>query len=140
LCEDADSGDTTLIVSSSSLSNSECVVGNVAPLHEVFEELRSGAGGTLDIFIYNRVTREGEFLRYNDGGLNVSGYYLSGGAVSIDYERLNTSLYVIEEYAFQLDTDTDTLQVSINGEDEVLRAVAFSVTGFQVRAEMSDGA
>jgi prepilin-type N-terminal cleavage/methylation domain-containing protein len=139
LCSNAAIGATAIAVSSGSLSNSECVVANVTPLLAVFESLRSDAGGTLRMYMYDSTTKNGEYISYT-GYTTVSGQYLlSISGITQPFTQLNTALYVIEEYQFQLDSADAQLDLYIDGYSAAPRPVAFDVTNFQVTLDMQDG-
>lgn len=138
LCTTVGSGATQIFVSSESLSNSQCVPGNVEPLHEVFEEWRSDNDGSIAIFIFDRSTNSGQFIEHTGGGSSSGQFYLTVSGLTDTYSALASSIYLLEEYAFELNADDKVLDVYIDG-DETERAVAFQVSDFEVKLEMDDG-
>ncbi|MCB0338856.1 MAG: prepilin-type N-terminal cleavage/methylation domain-containing protein [Bdellovibrionales bacterium] len=139
LCTAASSGTQSLYVSSSSNSNSACIASNVEPLYDVFDELRVDNGNSLRIFIYDRSAQVGEFLNFTTGGQSGGEYYLFTNSISRDYPALQTSIYAIEEYSFELDSENETLQLFIDGDITSPQAVAFSISDFSVELTMDDG-
>lgn len=139
LCTASTTGDTELIVSSGSISESACYVNNVASSYDVFEARRvSDSDGSIRLFVYDRIAKVGEFVDFTASTLNGSEYTLTVSATTHDYARLDTSLYVVEELSFYHDSTENTLFVDFDGVSDS-RAVAFNVSDFQVSLEMEDG-
>ncbi len=138
LCADANSGATVISVSSTTLTNSDCVAANVAPLFSVFEGLRTSEGGKLRVYIYDKGQKLGEFVDYSNGALTSGLYKLTLSALSRKYFKLTTSIYVIEEYKFSLDSTNKRFVLNIDGHTEEPRPVAFDVVDFQASLDMDD--
>ncbi|MBX7138200.1 MAG: prepilin-type N-terminal cleavage/methylation domain-containing protein [Oligoflexia bacterium] len=138
LCTTIAAGASTLAVSSASTANAECVPANVAPLYTVFEGLRNSNGGSMRVFIYDRSTRTGEFVDYSLGTFAGGQYSITISAAQHAYTQLNTGVYIVEEYAFEVDAAQKTLNLYIDDQRDTPQAVAFGVTNFQVSLEMSD--
>lgn len=136
LCAAATAGDTALTVSSTTLTDPECVTGNVNLLFNAFESSRSG--DEIRLYVYNRISGVGEFVDYTGGEMLLGEYTLSVSALSSDYSALTTNVYFIEEYAFAHNPGEQTLELHINGDIETPHPVAFSVSDFLVGIEMSD--
>jgi prepilin-type N-terminal cleavage/methylation domain-containing protein len=140
LCEDAVGGATQLFVSSASVVNAECIPANAAPLHTIFMTELAAATETPTIYVYDKVARVGEFVRFVSGGIDGSGQYnFTTDATSRAYSKVNTALYIIEEYRFSVDDADDRLELTINDDAETRRPVAFDITNFQVQLDMEDG-
>jgi prepilin-type N-terminal cleavage/methylation domain-containing protein len=139
VCTAIHAGDTTLHVSSSSVTNPECLAANVGTLHSVFENYRTSNNNSVRAYIFNRITGHGEFVDYTGGGASGGEYYINVSALSAAYDALTTNIYLIEEYNFSQNSSENTLDLVINGKDDESQTVAFSVTDFQAYAKMSDG-
>ena len=139
LCADAASSTTTLFVSSADGLNSECVFSNVTPLYTIFNNLRDDEGGSLRLYIYDKVAHLGEYVNFTAGSSITGQYQLSTSALTRAYPRLNTSIYLIEEYQFSFDSAERELVLLRDGDDEVPRPVAFDITQFAVSIEVEDG-
>lgn len=140
LCQAVSSGATQVKVSLSDLSNSACVNANVQVSHASFEDVRTEDGGTSSVFLYDTSSESGEFLDYSGGGYSGNQYYLDIEATSQAFSAFTTSIYLLEEFQFQLDPDEEIFQLIINEDDESILSVAFDVTDFRAQLEMSDGA
>lgn len=139
LCSDASAGSTTLNISNSGLANAECVPANVAPLYTVFNNLRAAdSNHVLRVYIYDKNQKLGEFINFTSGDSSSGQYILSTSPLSYAYTRLNTSIYVIEEYQFQFDTVNKQLVLYQDGYTDEPKPVAFDITDFQVLIEMED--
>lgn len=139
LCASASASSTTLQVSSASLSNSACVASNVAPVYQVFESVRAEEGGRLRVFIYDSSARQGEFLDYTGSSINSGQYRLSVSRTNRAYPQLTSSVYVIEEYKFSVNTADKKFVLEVDGYTASPQPVAFDVTNFQVNLRMEDG-
>jgi len=138
LCQDVSTGATSLPVSRNDNSVSQCVNANVLSSYNAFEAVRTEDGGISRIFIFDLTTREGEFLDYTEESSFGNVYSLSTSAVTADYSALNTAIYVLEEYLFEVDTANNFLTLEFEGNAAVQNTVAFDVTDFQVLLTMDD--
>ncbi len=139
LCGDTASGSTQLFVSSASLSNTECVPANVAPVFTIFTGQVESSEGTPRVFIYDKSVKAGEFVDYEGNGTDNGQYFLTLGSTTRAYTQLNTSIYLIEEYQFTQNAVSNRLELTVN-QDGSARPVAFDVTDFQVQFTLQDGA
>ncbi len=139
LCASSSIGATSLAISSASLANAECVAANALQLRNVFEGLRTNNDGSLRIYIYDKSSKQGEFLTYTSSPVSGGQYSLVVNATSRAYTQLTTSIYVLEEYQFALDAADQKLNLIIDGYTDTPRPVAFDVTDFQVLFTMDDG-
>jgi len=139
LCADAAAGTNVLQVSSASLSNGECIPANVGPVFTIFTGQLEASSGALRVFLFDNVTKQGEFAEYMSGTLSSGQYSLSVGTLSRSYPQISTSIYVLEEYQFTRDAAADRLELTVNGAPESLAPVAFGVTDFQVTFDLQDG-
>ncbi|MCI5065036.1 hypothetical protein MRY87_04860, partial [bacterium] len=106
--------------------------------YDAFEAIRTADGGTTRIFLFDLTTRQGEFVDYTEESLFANVYSLTTSAVSADYTALNTAIYLLEEFLFEVDTANNLLTIEFEGETAVQHTVAFDVTDFQVNLVMDD--
>lgn len=138
LCKDALVGDTKVFVSNQTSSALECLPTNIASGLAAWVANRSAHDGKVRIYIYNRVAKQGEFLDYTHEGQNAGDDYLDISALKFFYPASSTALYVLEEYSFQLNPETQTLQLNQDGRTDGPADVAYNVTQFQVKLRMQD--
>lgn len=137
VCETLNAGATAVSVSSTTATDAKCIYANVTSLYDAFNTELTSQNGNAKIFIYNSLTKAGEFVDYT-GGSTASAYSLNISAPTQTYEPLSTYLYFIEEYAFSLDEESKTLNLYRNGETDVPEAVAFSISAFNISLELHD--
>ncbi|MCB0329669.1 MAG: hypothetical protein KDD70_08395, partial [Bdellovibrionales bacterium] len=138
LCQDVSIGATTLPVSRNDYSVSGCVNANVLNSYNAFEAVRMEDGGATRVFVFDLTTREGEFLDYTEESSFGNVYSLSTSAVTSNYSALNTAVYLLEEYLFEVDTSSNVLTLEFEGNSAQQNTVAFDVTNFQVVLTMDD--
>lgn len=140
LCVEAHAGTTTLEVSSAAVGTGDCTASNVMHVHRVFEEFREqDPDSEVRAYIYNRISGQGEFVDYTDGGESGDEYYLTTSALKNDYDARTTYIYLLEEYRFERDLIEDVFVLTINGRTEEPQTVAFAVTDIEIALRMSDG-
>ena len=132
LCVNASASSTGLYISASGLSNSGCVAANVAPLYQVYRNIRLDEGGSMRVYIYNSSANVGEFLTYSGDSTPSGQYLLSTTSTSRAYPRLTTAIYFIEEFEFTLDSAEQKLILRENQDQNKRKPVAFDITNFQV--------
>lgn len=135
LCLPVEAGVGTLYVSDVTSSAVACTPANVVPSMAVWSNYRVLAGGATRLFVYNRGSKEGEFLDYTGDGVVTTGaltgdHYLTVNPVQHDYPISTTNIYILEEYSFTLDPDSKTLRVSLDGVSDEPRDVAYHVDDF----------
>jgi prepilin-type N-terminal cleavage/methylation domain-containing protein len=138
LCDATFIGRTALEVSDAALGESECMPSNVSQLYNVFEAFRTDAGGSKEVFIYNRIAEQGEFITYSAGESVTGEFVLTVSPLEADYPALTTNIYLLEEYEFSVDTLNKTLNLVVDGDSDTSQTVAFSITDFQVEIELAD--
>jgi hypothetical protein len=136
LCNDASDGDVRLYVSSTASAEPECLAGNVATTLGLWEAERNGE--TVRAYIYDRVTKVGEWVDYSGIGTSSGDDYISNTALENDYVAMQTNVYFLEEYRFELESGTQTLNVFVDGVYDEPRPVAFSVSDFRVEVLLED--
>ncbi|MFN8391225.1 MAG: hypothetical protein U0136_13115 [Bdellovibrionota bacterium] len=131
----------TIIVSDPTSTTPECLPSNVAPGIQAWHtERMKQQGATLRVFVYDRVGKIGEFLEFNGEGQAPDGSdYLLVSQPAASYPARSSSVYVIEEFSFALDSATDTLKLTINGLTDSPEDVAYRISAFQARIHMQDG-
>ena len=138
VCNDIIAGATLAEVSDDSRPNSVCKNVNASRLFDNFEAQRLEDGGTTRIFLYNQVSNTGEFVEFSDTDLNTNIKMLISAPVN-SYPAISSSIYLIEEFRFSLETITETLELYINGDLSTPAPVAFDTNQLSVRVEMQDG-
>lgn len=137
VCESIGPGETSLDLSDNSSANPECLPGNAINVINRVESYRDGE--SIRIYLYNRVSREGEFLDFTRVESAGGEYRATVSAVQSAYANGSAALYVIEEFRFELNATADSLQLTVDGVSDQPRAVAFSVVGFDVAIQRNDG-
>lgn len=132
-------GATTLELSSGDLSDSACYVNNVESAYDIFAAiLAADDDSSVRVYIYDRVSALGEFLDLTAMGRNGDVFRLTVSPTTNLYDRLNTSVYLIEELFFRHVADEETLVVDFDGITDDTRAVAFNISGFELSLTMED--
>ena len=117
---------------------SGCIYSDNTHNFDTWEQYRIDEGPTIDAFIFNSGSKDGEFFEYDgeiDDGLSYAISRGSGGWQN-DYDETATALYVLEEWAFDL--QNETLRLTVNQDGTPLN-VATGITDLQVVAVMQDG-
>ena len=120
------------------LVRTECLPVNVAPSLTAWQTNRSANNGIVTIYIYDRVSKTGEFVDYVGDGSSGGNNYLAISRATQAYPANSTSAYVIEQYAFNLDLPSKTLQLKVNGSNTT-KDVAYNISQFLVSVTMQDG-
>jgi len=138
LCHDRHPGATELPVTSSHDwdRDKECVPGNSENIRNDFIDMRTDNGGTLKIFIIDKITLESEFLDYTGERFHYKQDRLITSPITKSYDKKDANFYIIEEWAYELDQSTNTLMLFKNGDTANGEALVFGVTDFQVKIEM----
>ncbi len=140
LCQDVSEGDTRVFVSIAGASEPECIASNVLSAHQEFANFRNASDDTVRIFLYNRVDKTGEFVDFEgEGDIGGTDYYLDVSSIPDDYVAETTSIYMLEEFMFEVEKGEETLFLYVDRDFDEPQAVAFSVTEFQVSLQMQDG-
>lgn len=138
LCANAAAGATSLQVSLAATANTSCIVSNVTASYNAFSALRTSLGGTTQAYLYNSTTNVGEFVNYTANTTSGGQYYLTINGLGAAFTAIATSIYLIEEYSFELDAANTTYNVYINDDRTTPNAVAFSINSFSVLFDMND--
>jgi prepilin-type N-terminal cleavage/methylation domain-containing protein len=149
ICKAIVAGNTKIYVSSSATGSisPDCLHTNIVASNTVgaWSAYRATQGGSLWVYLYDRVGKTGEFVNYlNEGTQADPTYgdtidYLQTSAVAHAYPTISTSVYVIEEALFKLDATSKTLQLFWNGDTTISDDVAYNITQFQASIGMQDG-
>lgn len=137
LCSPLSTSDMQIVVSVNSASTAECASSNVTTAFNLWSSYRNSEGGSIRIYVYNSISKTGEFLDYTDEGDALGEYYLSTSALQNSYPTAKTKIYIIEEFAFERDTidNVFTLRIS-EGEPQT---ISFDISQFEIFLEMEDG-
>ncbi len=139
LCSDAYAGQNALYVSDDTVGEPQCLKSQVTYLYNTFENFRTSKGGTVSIYIYNIVEKRGEFVTYSSANSDDK-YELTISPLENDYPAMGTSIYMLEEFSFQVDTDDKVLTLTINEDPNFTeQSVAFSINALQVAIYLKDG-
>lgn len=89
-------------------------------------------------YIYDSTGHHGEFFTYINEQDNGNSYYIvrTTGTWSYTYPTASTSIYILEQWQFQL--NTNNLQLVQNNDNANPLDVSFGITNFQVRVKMQD--
>ena len=143
VCEAAAAGDTRIFISTTTTPSPACVYANVTGMYNAYSAEKTAENGTLKIYIYNSLTRIGEYIDYTGEGTESTGvtakYYLTVSALPAAYGANTSYIYYIEEYDFALDEQTNTLNLTRNGDSLTIEPVAFSISNFLPTVRMQDG-
>lgn len=111
---------------------------------DAWQSYRTDAGGSVQAYVYSFATNSGEFFDYSTEVDTGSGYYIekSSGAWSGDYVVGSSSVYIIEEWRFELSPTAgyeDMIQIVENQDFANPMYVTFDISSFNVDVEMADG-
>lgn len=137
---DSGSGNTTVYVADDNQAQSGCDRTSNLNSYNRWQATRlADDDDVIDVYAYNRSTRLGEFFSYSSEGTSSTQYYLtrSGGTWQNTYNVGSSSLYILEEWRYRI--QSDTLQLIINQDTAAPLNVVDGVTDFQVSALMQDG-
>ena len=138
ICNNLSIGSTTVRVSSTTLTDPECIIGNVNSTHQAFSTFRTEATSTVKAFLYDRSSGTGEFVDYTAEGNSGGELFLTIEGPTNDYAQLTSNIYLVEEWRFNLNETTNTLDVYRDGDSATALTVAFDISDFQARLQMSD--
>lgn len=138
-CRVVTSGVTYIYVSDVAATTTECLAANVTPSLAKWSAARVASGGTLRVYLYDRVSKVGEFVSYTGEGSSEFGAFITVSAPFFEYPVSATSMFVLEEYVFSRDGETNTVLVKKDGWNETPEEVAYDITNFDVRLRMKDG-
>lgn len=117
-----------------------CIYSGQAQNYNSWRNYRLAQGGQVDAFIYNSVTKQGEFFTYNSEADTGTSYYIqrpNGGTWANSYPNTSSSVYLLEEWKYQI--QNSMLQIVENRDTANPYNVSFGVTNFQVQFGMRDG-
>lgn len=143
VCEAAAAGDTKIYISTTTSPSPGCVYANVTGMYNAYRSEKTAENGTLKIYIYDSITKIGQYIDYTAEGTESTGvtakYYLTVSALPAAYAANTSYIYYIEEYDFALDETTNTLNLTRNGNVSPIEPVAFSISEFVPTVRMQDG-
>lgn len=140
ICQPAASGASQLYVSDNTSTEAACLPANIASSLSAWSSYRSAeGGGSVKVYIFDRVSDTGEFLDYSGESVSAGDDYLSVTPTANAYPAGSTSIYLIEEFKFSLNPLVDTLVLELDGGSGSLQDVAYNIIDFQVELELDDG-
>lgn len=106
---------------------------------------RIDKGGSIQAYIYNPSTKNGEFFNYESETDSGTEYQIetSSHTWANDYPVGSSAVYIIEEYAYSMGTtaaDDDVLYVTINEDPATYDRVVFGLDSFDLGVELETGA
>ena len=138
LCVAVAAGATTLQTSVASSSNPACVPANVTSTYNAFQAYRTANSNSVRLYLYDRTAKSGEFVNYTNESIVSTTHRLTVSATGAAYPVTTTGLYMIEEYAFSMNSASKTLELVTGGQTATPQTVSFNFTNFQVRLRMDD--
>lgn len=138
ICSDAAEDSNRIFVSDALAGVPQCVASSVDDTHLKFENYMADHPDDKKLYIYNTVTKTGEFLDFVDSGINAAEYYFDVSDLSADYPAISSNVYILEEFIFERISASNTLVVYKNGEMTEPLSIAFSITDFQAILKMED--
>ncbi len=141
LCSDVLSGQSVLQVSDNSLGEQQCLNSQVQHPYNVFKNFRLNHDNEISLYIHNRVTKEGEFIKYNSENDDSGNYKISlAEPLKNDYPALGTTIYILEEFLFEVDPVEQKLSLTINEDSNFdKKTVAFSINSMNISLVTKDG-
>lgn len=139
LCQPVLAGTDRLYVTDVSSGESECIPANVVGGISRFVNFRTSRAEPVPLYIYNRVSEVGEFVEYTGEGVVSGDSYLEINDLDNDYPQGSTSIYILEEFRFNLFSMNNTLELNLDGETASPQDVAYEIADFQVEFDMNDG-
>lgn len=139
VCDDISSTDSRIYVSEGGSGDAECLPVNVATNLSRLSNLRTSGGGSIRIYVYDRVAKIGQFVDYTGEASAAGDDYLMVSGLTADYSAGSSSVYIVEELAFQLNIIDDKLTMVRDGNIAVVEDVAYDIQDFQVSIELQDG-
>ena len=139
----AGSATATIVVANSSTA-AGCVYASRTHDFNSWKSYRTAKGGTVNAYIFDTVTKKGEFFKYTGESDSGSVYSLTrqSGTWTNSYSYTSGSspsswLYILEEWQYRV--ENALLQVVQNRDTANALNVMFGVTNFQVLMLMQDG-
>lgn len=116
-----------------------CIYANQTNSYNTWRERRLAAGGTLKVYLFNTVTKAGQFVDYigeSDNGTEYSITITPANTVSA-YPVNGAAIYMLEEWRYQV--ADDYLQLIQNQVTDEPINIAYGISDMQVRALTQDG-
>jgi prepilin-type N-terminal cleavage/methylation domain-containing protein len=130
---------TTQVVFANSPTQAGCVYAGHTHNYNSWRSYRLAEGGTVDAYIFDSVSKHGEFFRYN-GEIDTGSEYSitrTSGTWTYNYPAGSSSVYILEEWKYYFEAGLFKLQE--NRDNARIYNVIFGVTDFQARAHLQDG-
>lgn len=122
-----------------STTQAGCIYAAEGAKYTVWQSYRQANGNTVDAFLYNSNTRQGEFFKYTGEGSDGSQYWItrSGSAFANAYPAISSWIFIMEEWKYQL--SGEMLQIVQNRNTAAPYNVSYAMTGFQTEILLKDG-
>lgn len=138
-CKPLTAGTPRIFISDAASPSSDCLPANISSSLTAWNTAKTAAGGSLRIYIYDSVSQLGEFLDFTTAGSESGNDYVQVSALTRAYPAKSTSLYVLEEFQFYLDTPNKTLMLKVNGYTASPDDIAYNISDFTVSLRMQNG-
>jgi prepilin-type N-terminal cleavage/methylation domain-containing protein len=130
---------TTKIYLANSTTQSGCIYSAEASKYNAWRNYRLAHDNAVDAFIFDSVSRQGEFFRYNGEASNSTSYWITRpqGVFSRTYTRYTSWIFIMEEWTYGV--SGDLFRVVRNRDTANPFNVSFGITAFQVSLLLNDG-
>lgn len=136
VCAASAAGATTITFANNS-TVAGCSYSGQTTAYNSWRNYRISQGGTVRAYIFNTVTKLGEFIRYNNdvnGGTSYSVRTASG--LTRAYPAGSSAMYMLEEWRINL--ASNSIQIQTNQDATTLGTISFGITNMQVSILMQD--
>jgi len=142
VCQAITAGSTNDVTFAMPGTTPGCIYGDNTHAYSVWSDYRTEEGGTVRAYIFDVSTGLGEFFNYDGETDDGSSLTISrSGAWVNDYTVGSSSVYMLEEWHFQVDETLPgepIFQVIQNGETASPLNITYGITDFQVLITMVD--
>ncbi len=118
-----------------------CGFNDTLDIENAWRNHRISNGGSVRAYIYDSRDDVGEFFTYNNESVFAPGsnrrLHKGSGNFSRMYNHPSSFVYMLEEWKFEVDTDDNILQVTLN--DTETNNIISGVQDLQVEVVMQDG-
>ena len=119
-----------------------CAYNDTADIYNAWSAYRTDNGGAVQAYIYDTAADLGEFFTFASETVKTTTpqnrrFHRDTGTWSREYPANSSYVYMIEEWKFAVNPNTNTLQVTVNGGSP--SNIISDVTDLRVEIEMQDG-
>lgn len=143
VCGQLDQGSSgnSILFGLSSTLHPGCIYQNQTRGFDAWQAHRTAqGGGQAQVYIYDSVTKKGQFLTYSSELDTGTEYYITSPSSTTwvtTYSVGSAGVYALEEWRYRV--QDEYLQLIVNGDEANPLNVAHGITDFQVQAVMADG-